>query len=249
MTPALPRPPEADGTLRRRVLSLLLPALLATACDPPSPPRASAPPPGPVAPVPPVATAAPASGTRPDLQQAGARIVASAFSLLSSNLLGALGRTGPPGALEFCSVNVAPLTAEAAKAAGGHQVEIRRVTHQPRNPANRASEAELRLIEEYRAGLAVGRTNPPVLVTHADGVATFYSPILLANPLCLQCHGQPGSEIAEATLAVIDRLYPADEARGFRLNELRGLWVVRFEPAPGATAAPVELPPLPGGTR
>jgi len=203
------------------VALLALLALVPAACDPVRPPAAADPP----APTPSAADASAAAPVPADPRDAGRRLVTQAFGVLSSNLNAAIGRTGPAGALEFCSVNVAPLTASIAPS---NRVELRRVTHKARNPANRATEAELALIEEYRRGLAAGRTNPPVVVTNTAGTVTFYSPIVLGNPLCLQCHGTPGTEIVPDTLQVIDRLYPADQARGFRLQELRGLWAVTF---------------------
>lgn len=204
---------------------LALVAFIAAGCGPVPPPAASTPtPPAPAATdtpaTPPVPARVPA-----DPQETGRRLVAQASGVLSSNLVAAIGRTGPAGALEFCSVNVGPLTAGLAPS---NRVELRRVTHKARNPANRATDAELLLIEEFRRGLAAGRTNPPVLVTSTAGTVTFYSPIVLGNPLCLQCHGMAGTEITPDTLQVIDRLYPADQARGFRLQELRGLWSVTF---------------------
>ncbi len=172
-------------------------------------------------------TPVPTSSATVDRRDAGRRIAAETFTLLSSNLLAAIARDGITNALEFCSVNVAPITTAVAVPNG---VTLARVTHRPRNPANRVSTAEHEILESFRAGFAAGRTNPPVLVNDTGGAVTFYSPIVLGNPLCLQCHGAPGADIAPSTLAAIDRLYPADEARGFALNELRGLWRIRFPP-------------------
>lgn len=183
----------------------------------------------------PAATNPPAVAPDPRLLERGRDMVTLAFSVLSSNLTAAIARGGAASALEFCSVNVSPLTASVAGSGG---VEIRRVTHRARNPANRASETELALLREYQRGLAAGRTNPPTLVPQPTGRVTYYAPILLNNPLCLQCHGEPGREIAADTLAAIDRLYPRDEARGFRLNELRGMWAITLGAPDGPGLAP-----------
>jgi hypothetical protein len=208
-----PTPPS----FRSSIAAFLLPlaACLFSGCEPVPPPPDAASATHPTAPPP-----AAASGDPMDL---GKQIVAQAFTLLSSNLMTAIGRNGPSNALEFCSVNVAPIVATVAEARGA---DIRRVTHKPRNPANLASPGELSLIDSYRSRLAVTTNLAPQVITNAAGHVQFVAPIVLGNPLCLQCHGQPGSEIAPGTLAVIDRLYPNDAARGFKLGELRGLWVV-----------------------
>lgn len=206
-------------------------ALGLTACGPtPTPPSgtASAPrPPGTATPTAPSATSAATS----DVMALGRQVATQAFTTLSSNLLGALGRSTPAESLEFCSVNVAPLLASIPVPPG---TTVRRVSHKPRNPANRASPIQLALIQAHAEALAGGHTNPPVLSPNPDGTVTFLAPILLGNPACLLCHGQPGTDIAPPTTAAIQRLYPADEAHGFRLGEIRGLWAITF-PAP-ATA-------------
>jgi hypothetical protein len=48
-------------------------------------------------------------------------------------------------------------------------------------------------------------------------------------PACLQCHGQPGTDINEATMAQIKNLYPEDHATGYKLGDVRGLWKVTFK--------------------
>lgn len=49
--------------------------------------------------------------------------------------------------------------------------------------------------------------------------------------MCLQCHGEAGTEIAPATLAVLQREYPDDRATGYGADELRGLFVVGMHKA------------------
>jgi hypothetical protein len=67
-----------------------------------------------------------------------------------------------------------------------------------------------------------------VVLTNAAGMVRFYSAIVITNPLCLNCHGTPGLELLPANHAFIRRLYPEDEAIGFRLGDLRGLWRIDF---------------------
>ena len=68
----------------------------------------------------------------------------------------------------------------------------------------------------------------PQTITNQDGSVNFYAPILLAAPVCLQCHGSAVKDIAPATMAAIKKLYPDDKATGFQLGDLRGLWRVTF---------------------
>ncbi len=153
--------------------------------------------------------------------QLGKSIAAETFSLLSSNLQSAIQQGGVSNALPFCSLAASPLTAGLA---GKHGVTIRRITHKPRNPAGRADTTELAILNHFET--AVTSTNPPLpLVTNfTASTATFFAPIILNNELCLKCHGEPGKDISAENVAVIQHLYPKDEATGFKLGQLRGAW-------------------------
>jgi hypothetical protein len=153
--------------------------------------------------------------------QRGKAIVAETFSLLSSNLQTAFQQGGVSNALPFCSLAASPLTAGMA---GKHGVTIRRVTHKPRNLAGRADTTELATLNQFEAALT-GTNPPPPLVTNlTENSVTFFAPIVLNNELCLKCHGEPGKDISAGNVAVIQRLYPQDEATGFKLGQLRGAW-------------------------
>jgi hypothetical protein len=152
------------------------------------------------------------------------QFVQEAFARLSVNLTNALSAGGATNAITFCSVHAAPLTAAASAT---HPVQLARVSHKARNPTNRASDAELSVLRRFQGGLAQGQVPPPVLTTNA-GQRVVYLPIVLHNPLCLNCHGSPGGTIQPETLALLRTVYPKDQATGFRLGELRGMWRVTF---------------------
>ncbi len=160
-------------------------------------------------------------------RERGKAIAAQAFGVLSSNLTTALSQGGVSNAVQFCSVEALPLTTSVADT---NQVTLRRVSHKVRNPKNKADTAELAVLEAFRVGLVEGKTPAPLVRTNASGGATFFAPIVLNNPLCLNCHGQPGIDIKPEHLAILQRLYPKDEATGFKLGDLRGLWRIDFKP-------------------
>ncbi len=160
-------------------------------------------------------------------RERGKAIAAQAFGVLSSNLTTALSQGGVSNAVQFCSVEALPLTTSVADT---NHVTLRRVSHKARNPKNRPDAAELAVLDEFRASLSPGKTATPIVRTNASGDATFFAPIVLNNPLCLNCHGQPGTDIKPEHLALLQRLYPKDEATGFKLGDLRGLWRIDFKP-------------------
>lgn len=207
-----------------RLLGLLVGVTLATtACRE----QTGTPPPSP----PPLPTDRGNVGTAPamdQVRQRGGAIVRQAFTLLSTNLAQAIQAGGISNALSYCSVKALPLTELVGDT---NQVELRRVTHKPRNPANRASPAELEILASFRSALAEGETNlAPVISTNLEGGLTFYAPIVINNPLCLNCHGVSGEQILPDNVTLLSRLYPADEATGFAMGDLRGMWRVDFAP-------------------
>jgi hypothetical protein len=163
----------------------------------------------------------------------GKAISAETFGILSSNLLGAIQSGGVSNALPFCSLAAFPLTAGIATR---HGVTLRRLTHKPRNPANRADAAELAIIQSYQGLISITPTSPtnpppPTVTNMAPSQTSFFAPILLSKELCLKCHGQTGKDIAAGDVEIIRRLYPADEATGFVMGDLRGLWRIDFPTA------------------
>lgn len=166
----------------------------------------------------------------------GKAVTAEAFSLLSSNLLSAIAAGGVTNALPYCSLAASPLTASVADQ---HGVSLKRVTHRPRNPAARANATEAQALAQFEADLQAGQAPEPLVTNLLAGQATFFAPIVLNKELCLKCHGRVDGDMDSETLAVLNRLYPQDEAREFQLGELRGAWRVDI---PMNNLAPVVHP-------
>ena len=144
--------------------------------------------------------------------------------VLGSNLMKAINEGGPINALEFCNIQAYPLTDSMATALKAH---ITRVTDKPRNQANIANKDELTYIASFKEKLGAGeQVSPDISVM--DGKVTGYYPII-TNQMCMQCHGSENDQINEETLAKIKELYPNDQATGYGVGELRGIWVVEMD--------------------
>ncbi len=169
-----------------------------------------------------------AAGAEPPIDPTMARgrqVAEAAFKELSGNLQQAMAKGGFTNAIEFCSEKAMPLTLAVAQKEG---VKLSRVSHRSRNPANRADARELALIKTFQESAATGKTPQPVVERSSEGATIFYAPIVITNPLCLSCHGEPAKDVAADTLAAIARRYPEDQATGFKLNDVRGLWRIEF---------------------
>lgn len=154
----------------------------------------------------------------------GMAIQKATFAALSGQLTQKMAEGGVAAAVDYCQHAAYPLTDSMG---GLHQVAIRRATLQPRNPRNRAEGEEVEVLGQYRRTMLAGEEPTPQARRGSDGQITFYSPIRIQG-LCLQCHGVIGEDIPEASYAEIKSRYPADEANGYALGDLRGVWKITF---------------------
>jgi hypothetical protein len=149
-----------------------------------------------------------------------------AFARLSGELAKAIDSGGPVAAIPICSEKARPLVAEVASR---RQLGLRRLSDRPRNPQQKAGGKDLATIESFRAAIQNGSAPEPTVEEMPDGSSLVRLPIIVSQPLCLQCHGTD-ADISEETRAAIRNLYPDDQATGYRLNDLRGIWQVTLSP-------------------
>ncbi len=152
-----------------------------------------------------------------------------AFGILSGELKAAIGTGGLPSAVSVCSEK-APGLLERLSAERG--VKIQRRSDRPRNPAHAADARDIEVIAAFQESIALGKAAVPAINDEPGGAVTVRLPILISDPLCLQCHGTE-RDIAADTARTLDDLYPADLARGYKLNDLRGLWRITIPPPSG----------------
>lgn len=124
---------------------------------------------------------------------------------------------GPVQALSTCQVE-APKIAEGLSQEG---IRVGRTSDRLRNPANRSPEWVRPILEAYLANPSL---RSPRSVPLTEGRAGYVEPILTQS-LCLTCHGK---SIDSNVAAELERLYPEDEAVGFDVGDLRGVFWVEF---------------------
>lgn len=153
----------------------------------------------------------------------GQEIQKQVFGTLSGRLAEALGEGGVQGAAAYCQLIAYPITDSLTAI---HHAEIRRATLQPRNPSNRATAEEADVLAAYRKDILAGKEPAPMAVETSGGVS-YYSPIRI-QALCLNCHGVVGTDMKEEDHAFLRSRYPGDQATGYSLGDLRGIWHIRF---------------------
>ncbi len=148
-------------------------------------------------------------------------LVSQFQSDLKGHLMEAMQKKGAVGAISVCK-EIAPAVADS------HSVNswtIRRVSDKNRNPDNRATVEEKAILKLFADTVPA----PPEFYgvwEEGDTVTTyhFYKPIYTQG-LCLNCHGDIQT-LAPGVLDAVKRNYPDDKATGYKVGDLRGMFVV-----------------------
>ncbi len=139
-------------------------------------------------------------------------------------LMGALKaglEQGPDAAIDICRIE-APMIASNLSMGG---VAMGRTSHRLRNPDNAGPEWATAVLEQY---LEAGAELAPQTVALDDGQTGYVEPIV-TQPMCLACHG---AELSPAVQAALDTHYPRDQATGFKVGDLRGIFWVSYPTEP-----------------
>lgn len=168
------------------------------------------------------------------LEEARRRATAFTQDLLAT-LMAELKVSGPSSAIKVCALKAA----ELAKAHSGQYISVRRVTLQPRNPANRPDafeEEQLRVMaKKAAAGESVGEVWQWLEGT-GEKVFRYLRPIFVGK-LCLRCHG-PRQDLDPEVQRLLAELYPQDQAVGYRLGDFRGAVSVTWHVMPEGSKKP-----------
>ena len=168
---------------------------------------------------------------------AAGELIANFSTDLKGELVTAMNDGGPLGALDVCKVK-APEIALAHTQEGVWS--IKRVSERFRNPDNKASAAELKILEMFAdtSGEALPRWSEWTTSDGGDSTFTLFQAIRV-NDLCLKCHGG-ADQLAPGVADKLAELYPNDRATGYAAGDLRGMFVVTIA-WPEAKAAAEKL--------
>jgi len=145
--------------------------------------------------------------------------------VLGSKLKEVIQNEGIPQALKYCNVNAFPIVDSLQEVYG---IRIRRTSQKMRNPSDTPDKMEQKIIDEYMDVIQKGET-PTVKVVLSKKNVDYFKPIILSASLCLNCHGNIGSEIKYENYTIIKALYTEDKATGYKMGDLRGIWSIKFE--------------------
>jgi len=156
----------------------------------------------------------------------GNEISSEAQEQLMSTLRSAIDEKGIAGAVEFCNAEALPIVKSVGDEYG---VEVRRVSNWYRNPSDQPREDEEAILGAYEYNQEIGETSEPNIQKLQNGEVLLYTrAITIPGQFCLNCHGEPNTDINSEVLQKINLLYPEDKAKGHQVGDLRGMWSLRI---------------------
>jgi len=157
--------------------------------------------------------------------QQGDLISENTQKVLGARLKEVIQDKGIPQALTYCNLNAYPLVDSLEYI---YKAGIRRASLKTRNPEDAPHKREEKIINEYLNEIQEGETPAAKVVLQNDKVY-YYRPIILSAQLCLNCHGNVGTDIEEENYKIIKALYIDDKATGHKMGDLRGIWSITFD--------------------
>ncbi len=158
----------------------------------------------------------------PNPQVAEAKGLIKSFAeTLTGELEAALEAGGPAKAIGVCKERAPAIAADLAAKSGW---EVGRTSLKTRNRAlNTPDDWERAVLNRFDARHAAGEPADTLAfgeVMDVNGTRTFrFMKAIPTGDLCLACHG---TQIAPETVAALDQAYPGDQARGYKVGDVRG---------------------------
>lgn len=135
------------------------------------------------------------------------------FTRLSGRLMEVMGSQGPAAAILVCQQEAPKIASDVSEEQG---LRIGRTGVRLRNPNNAAP--------PWATALTQANIDTPMFATLSNGHAAALLPIKL-QAQCVMCHGSK-EQLAPVIQEQLSKLYPDDQATGFREGELRGwFWI------------------------
>ncbi len=151
-------------------------------------------------------------------------IAKTAFNIFSSHLKKSFAENHPDEALQYCKDNAMRITDSLSKVYG---VEIKRTSFRLRNPENKPTDQEDKIMEIFKQRIHKNLKSMPYVHYDAYGNPHVYLPIMVQDK-CLMCHGDPNKDIPDEINNKLAQLYPSDKAIFFKKGDLRGIWSIKF---------------------
>jgi len=143
---------------------------------------------------------------------------------LKGELQAGMKEGGPVNAISVCNLS-APAIANTYSVRNGW--DVGRTSLKLRNPDNAPDAWERKVLESFDGRKRAGED--PMKMEHHEivrnnGISEFrYMKAIPTAPLCLACHGE---QLDSITRTRIEKLYPRDQALGYKQGDIRGAFTI-----------------------
>jgi hypothetical protein len=158
------------------------------------------------------------------IRETGQQATSQLMGSLKKALVSTIEDSGIVAAISVCNT-LAPQLAEDVALGSDRITGVSRTSRKTRNKKNNPDAIDLKAIRFFEAQIE-GDSLPAFYATREDQNYRYYEPILV-QALCLNCHGTQET-ISEQVREEIRKYYPADQAVGYALGDLRGLFRVKI---------------------
>jgi len=143
---------------------------------------------------------------------------------LKGELQAAMKSGGPVRAIEVCQVKAPAIASDISKKKGW---QVARTSLKTRNPANAPDSWErmvLKRFDEQKAQGIDAKKLEHYAVVEENGVKKFrYMKAIPTGGVCMNCHG---ATMAPEVAQKIEKLYPNDQATGYKAGDVRGAFTI-----------------------
>ena len=175
-----------------------------------------------------IAQAQPGPGPNEAAMQETRDIAAAMLKELGQTLQSAMANGGPENAIGVCQTKAPEIAQRLSKQ---HQMSLARVGTRARNPVMGVpNEWQTQDLKQFESRLAKGDKPYDIEFVQLTKSGSYdlelrYAKPIVLQPMCTACHGTE-DQISPSVKTLLNQLYPADKAVGYKPGELRGAVVV-----------------------
>jgi nitrate reductase cytochrome c-type subunit len=165
------------------------------------------------------------AATPKEIKEEAKTAIVKLKTTLQTQLKSNLKKGGPQQAATFCSNKALNIT-HTVNTSFANDTKIRRISLKYRNTLNSPKSDEAIVLQQMQKDFDNGKKLEPFIVKHVfKDTYKVYKPIFINKGVCLKCHGDVQHR-DEKAYKVISTDYPNDKAINYKMNDLRGAFVV-----------------------
>ncbi len=155
----------------------------------------------------------------------GQKLIKQFATELQAELKAAIKANGAPYAIGVCNEKAPEIAANVSEVSGW---SVGRSSHKLRNPGNAPDNYTEIALREFLVRVENGEK--PIDLAKAEIVEEGGERIfrmvkaIPTGKVCLNCHG--GAEVKQPVVDQLAELYPQDQARGFKVGDMRGVFTL-----------------------